>query len=1275
MDERRHRLHHTNSNRHAFESNPHDIGEKLNSSVQSEATNSIFKNKKENENILSHSLIVIPCLQHPLRKTRGIVRHREVPMDERRHRLHHTNSHQHAFQSNPRDIGEKLNSSVRSKATNSIFKNKKENENILSHSLIVIPLLQHPLRKTRDPESADCLSHPFESFIQTSRGNYEPQTKRLGNETMQVSNDTRMKDIEGMQKIEHFKRRRKRLRSKKKRMKEKIRRSKCFDFRAVEKLSTSCEATNVHDSSLEVKTFKKKKKKHIDSLALDFTNDNHTEVQEKKHIDSLPLDFTNGNHTEVEEKKKKLIDSLALDFTNGNHTEVEEKKKKHIDSLALDFTNGNHTEVEEKKKKHTDYFALDFTNGNHTEIQGQTNDVENAEIFSITLEFSFPSCRDDSNEHTADVFVDVDLQVQEVFTGKTQQSQHHTQSHTPSDQENTSSADGDENRQYCQSGATPSESGSLCLIGTDVDKPSNVAGYERAECSQDLTHSTNRRETSDNFEGRKTVRSPNLTENVAFSSEAKKEDHIPFAPFIDVQEKIVSSTPKMARCSETKSVLVSPIAPARDAVQVVEDVFTRIKQVDPPSGTQIKCELPETNERCKKCWVMLRRIDSFPLAVQVEENTTEEMTACSNCSNAVIASLEMGAQMQDGFAFSAISQILIDLDNMEDSEVEENFDSVDTCHLSRSNPQMQQEHLLCPLSNDNTTEEIARNAEPRLPFHQTRSPKEEEEEEEDNELNRVHLTALETSYELSRTDEPGHDDHGMFTIEETTVVPSVLTPNVQPALCVQNVSGYLLRQRSGSGCEKTFSEGCKFTKRRSRALCSKSNGGKSIATKGIGIGQWTSCEVGLLLQAARLYILSNKGAQQRCNGKNQYNRRFPWKDIARNVKTRTSTQCRLKWFHYLSACLKKKMPSMMGWQGKSSTLQLIKCLFEVKDSQNFEWESISSKFCGVPPLILQNKLYHLKDCHVPMWRHKSISESIEFLHDRILPTWEEQKCASSVEPADYFSFDTQRSAQPRVCEGAQPRVCEDAQPRVCEDAQPRVCEDAQPRVCEDAQPRVCEDAQPRVCEDAQPRVCEDAQPRVCEDAQPRVCEDAQPRVCEDAQPRVCEDAQPRVCEGAQPMVCEGAQPMVCEDAQPRVCEDAQPRVCEGAQPRVCEGAQPMVCEGAQPRVCEGAQPRVCEGAQPRVCEGAQPRVCEGAQPRVCEGAQPRVCEGAQPRVCEGAQPRVCEGAQPRVCEGAQPRVCEGAQPRVCEGAQPRVCEGAQPRVCEDPGAGSSAIGP
>jgi len=28
---------------------------------------------------------------------------------------------------------------------------------------------------------------------------------------------------------------------------------------------------------------------------------------------------------------------------------------------------------------------------------------------------------------------------------------------------------------------------------------------------------------------------------------------------------------------------------------------------------------------------------------------------------------------------------------------------------------------------------------------------------------------------------------------------------------------------------------------------------------------------------------------------------------------------------------------------------------------------------GVPPVILQNKFYHLKDCHVPMWRFKTFS--------------------------------------------------------------------------------------------------------------------------------------------------------------------------------------------------------------------------------------------------------------------------------------------------------------
>uniref|UniRef100_A0A8C4NLT0 Uncharacterized protein n=1 Tax=Eptatretus burgeri TaxID=7764 RepID=A0A8C4NLT0_EPTBU len=683
---------------------------------------------------------------------------------------------------------------------------------------------------------------------------------------------------------------------------------------------------------------------------------------------------------------KKIRKSKHLDYSTVEKANPSCKDSRVYDSLCEVKT------VTKKKsmiKKKLDSSATDFTDGDRTEIYGQKDECVNAEIFGIPFEFSLASCQDGSKEHAADVLVDVKAQVQVYFVDKTQQSQcdvwfplydkfHLMQSCTSSAEEKTSSADGDE--QYCQSGATQSEGDSLSLIRTDLNKPSNVAGYERPRRSQDLTYSPNRIETLDGFEGSKRVRSQNLAEDVAFSSEAKKEEHIPIASVVDPPEKIVS-TPKMAPCSATNRVSISPVTPAKDTVQTTEFAFTRTKQVDSPRRTRIKCEQPRVIKRCKNCWVMVKRMDKCPLTVQVGENTTKETFVCTNYINAVL-SVQVGAQRDDHFT---IPQILNDLDKNDSSEVKH------ACHLTLRNPQMQQQHLLCSLPNDNTTEEIARDSEQQHPFDQTRLPK-----EEDYELNNVGSTASETLCEHSRTNKARPDDNGMFTVEETTRVPSLLASN-SPPVCVENVSGYQLRKRD-TGCKKTTA-GWKCTKACCCALCRKSNGGKVIPTrkvKGTGDGHWTSSEL-RLLKTIRLSVLSHTDS---LNEDLQHNRKFPWKDIARNVKTRNQGQC------------------------------LQKCLYEVKDSESFEWESISSQFCGVPPVILQNKFYHLKDYHVPTWRFKTFlgengmlphevfgkQESVELLHDRILPKWEEQRrrVLSSNKRDGDCSFDSKVCSSKRV---------------------------------------------------------------------------------------------------------------------------------------------------------------------------------------------------------------------------------------------------------------------
>ncbi|XP_041855299.1 transcription termination factor 1-like isoform X2 [Melanotaenia boesemani] len=151
---------------------------------------------------------------------------------------------------------------------------------------------------------------------------------------------------------------------------------------------------------------------------------------------------------------------------------------------------------------------------------------------------------------------------------------------------------------------------------------------------------------------------------------------------------------------------------------------------------------------------------------------------------------------------------------------------------------------------------------------------------------------------------------------------------------------------------------------------------KRFATLDSESGPWKEEEVLRLKQALRSHL--EPLAQQSPDGavltREQLCNNLPWKSVAEQVKDRSWTQCRLKWF----GLLKTKLSSGGGvfkkrTKGYQAKIDLINGLYkkyrDVEDDVAcIEWDEMAKLVSNATPVCVQKTFRRLKTSKVPNWK-------------------------------------------------------------------------------------------------------------------------------------------------------------------------------------------------------------------------------------------------------------------------------------------------------------------
>ncbi|XP_068105022.1 transcription termination factor 1 [Hyperolius riggenbachi] len=173
----------------------------------------------------------------------------------------------------------------------------------------------------------------------------------------------------------------------------------------------------------------------------------------------------------------------------------------------------------------------------------------------------------------------------------------------------------------------------------------------------------------------------------------------------------------------------------------------------------------------------------------------------------------------------------------------------------------------------------------------------------------------------------------------------------------------------------------------------------SLLRHKVNKGKWSIEEVNTLIQAVKKCVLGslkgNKDVDLRemeSVPKEKLYREIPWSMIEEEVKTRNWSQCKSKWNDILLLRMNDGITPFDGVLHLHTAIIVITWLQKniKEDSDQIDWEELGNVIGNVPPGIMQQKIYKLKNRYVPGWQELSFKEIVDLLYTDIMPKLSER---------------------------------------------------------------------------------------------------------------------------------------------------------------------------------------------------------------------------------------------------------------------------------------------